>query len=386
MKLTNKTVKALPIPASGQTYHYDDETDGFGVRCSSGGRKAYFVQFRQRGSRRVQRKTLGSASVLSTQVARQKAIEIRARAELGEPVTPEKSITFLEALELHRDNHLAYRCDRYQELAESLWRLHIPKHLKQVDVTVLRKRDLLTITDKLIRDGKVGRATWALGYLKAVFNWLIHERDMMTTNPLSRAKLPVKMRPRTRVLDTGEARLVWMAACRLPNPHALAARLLMITACRRSEILLLRRSEIQRGGLLVLPAERVKNRHEHRLQLPAQLRKDVLAYLKTVEGDQVFAISDGSLKAALIRESGVSDWTLHDLRRTAATILASLGVPPHIIELTLNHRNSTAGNVGVAAVYNRHRYDAEIANALQLLEDHYTALATGYRQVALVDG
>jgi integrase len=334
------------VPESGQTYHYDEDTDGFGVRCSSGGRKAYFVQFRQRGSRRVQRKTLGSASVVSAQVAREKAIEIRARAELGEAVTPEKSLTFQEAYELHLNNHLAYRCDRYQELAESLWRLHVPKHLKHVDVTALRKRDLLVITDRLIKAGKVGRAEWALSYLKAMFNWLIHDREALIQNPLSRAKLPVKTRPRTRVLDTGEARLVWMAACRLPETLSLAARLFMITGCRRNEILELRTSEVQRGGLLVLPAERVKNRHEHRLQLPAQLRKDVLAYLKTVKGDRLFNNSDSRIKAALIKESGVTGWTPHDLRRTAAPMLASLGVAPHIIEHALNHRNSVAVNVG----------------------------------------
>jgi integrase len=71
-------------------------------------------------------------------------------------------------------------------------------------------------------------------------------------------------------------------------------------------------------------------------------------------------------KAALDKLSAVSDWTLHDLRRTFATRLAELGVAPHVIERLLNHVTGTVS--GVAAVYNRASYLAEMRAAIEVWE------------------
>jgi integrase len=66
-------------------------------------------------------------------------------------------------------------------------------------------------------------------------------------------------------------------------------------------------------------------------------------------------------------------WRLHDLRRTAATMMADkLGVLPHIIEAILNH--VSGHRAGVAGVYNRARYEAEMREALQRWSEHMTAL------------
>lgn len=73
--------------------------------------------------------------------------------------------------------------------------------------------------------------------------------------------------------------------------------------------------------------------------------------------------------------SGVSDFTLHDLRRTFATNLASLRVPIHVIERLLNHTGGTIS--GVAAIYNRFSYAQEMREAIELWEQHLTAILTG---------
>jgi integrase len=61
--------------------------------------------------------------------------------------------------------------------------------------------------------------------------------------------------------------------------------------------------------------------------------------------------------------SGLAEWRLHDLRRTAASGMAKLNVPPHIIEKVLNHSTGTVS--GVAAVYNRYGYLDEKRDALE---------------------
>jgi integrase len=79
-------------------------------------------------------------------------------------------------------------------------------------------------------------------------------------------------------------------------------------------------------------------------------------------------------KRQLDRRCGVTGWTLHDLRRTAATGMARAGVAPHVIEKVLNHRDGTIR--GVAGIYNRFGYLPEMREALRVWEDSIAALAT----------
>lgn len=79
------------------------------------------------------------------------------------------------------------------------------------------------------------------------------------------------------------------------------------------------------------------------------------------------------MKRRLDALSGVTDWTLHDLRRTAATGMARLGVAPHVVERVLNHVSGTFG--GVAGIYNRFEYQSEMRAALELWAQHVDGLA-----------
>jgi integrase len=71
----------------------------------------------------------------------------------------------------------------------------------------------------------------------------------------------------------------------------------------------------------------------------------------------------------------MSPWVLHDLRRSAATHMAELGVQPHIVEEILNHKSGH--KAGVAGIYNRASYDREKRQALDLWADHLMAAIEG---------
>jgi integrase len=73
----------------------------------------------------------------------------------------------------------------------------------------------------------------------------------------------------------------------------------------------------------------------------------------------------GSSKATL---NGVDDFRLHDLRRTAATGMAELGILPHIIEAILNH--VSGHKAGVAGIYNKARYLDEMRQGLTKWSAH----------------
>jgi hypothetical protein len=77
-------------------------------------------------------------------------------------------------------------------------------------------------------------------------------------------------------------------------------------------------------------------------------------------------------KTRLDQLSGVSDWTLHDLRRTVVSGMARLGVAPHVANKILNHQSGTIS--GVAAVYQRHEFLSEQKQALELWGEHILSL------------
>ena len=69
-------------------------------------------------------------------------------------------------------------------------------------------------------------------------------------------------------------------------------------------------------------------------------------------GDAVFEFTAWAYSKDLLdKRSGVTGWTIHDIRRTVATGMADIGIQPHIIEAVLNHVSGHKG--GVAGIYNR---------------------------------
>jgi integrase len=86
----------------------------------------------------------------------------------------------------------------------------------------------------------------------------------------------------------------------------------------------------------------------------------------------------GKSKAALDEASGVSDWRLHDLRRTMATGLQRLGVRLEVTEAVLNHVSGS--RAGIVGIYQRHDYAAEKRAALEAWSAHVAAIVVGRAQ------
>jgi integrase len=191
------------------------------------------------------------------------------------------------------------------------------------------------------------------------------------------------------VLSRAELAEVWGAACGAGDFGDIV-RLLILTGQRREEIGSLRWSEIDFDrGLIVLPPERTKNKRLHEIPLSPQARAILELRAQRVAssprpsrakpndglifggaaGFSGWSRAKGKLDAALAqRAKPMPDWRLHDLRRTAATGMAELGVLPHIIEAVLNHVSGHKG--GVAGIYNRSRYTEPMRDALERWGEH----------------
>ena len=174
-----------------------------------------------------------------------------------------------------------------------------------------------------------------------------------------------------------ELRAIYEEAGKVGYPFGTIVRLLILTAQRRGEVSGLEWSELGlAAGVWTLPAARSKNGRSHALPLsPAALGllRDVPRlsdrFIFPARGSDTTTFSGWSkAKKELDSATGVADWTLHDLRRSTATRIASLGVAPHIVERILNHAGGTFA--GVAGVYNRFEYTDEMRAALSLWESH----------------
>jgi integrase len=213
--------------------------------------------------------------------------------------------------------------------------------------------------------------------LNIVGRWYAKRTDSFVWPSVPSPLTKEDRRGRDRVLEDAELRAVWAACERLGHPHGALVRFLLLTSLRRNEAAMLRRSEVQ-SGIIRLPRERVKT--DEPLVLPlSQAAAELLATCH--EGQWYFPSTQGTepvqnfarAKRQLDRLAPeVAHWTLHDLRRTAATLMERAGVLPHVIEATLNHKVR-----GVGGVYRQHPFIEEKRDALERLAKEVERIVAG---------
>jgi integrase len=172
---------------------------------------------------------------------------------------------------------------------------------------------------------------------------------------------------RARVLTDDEIRRLWQAADVMPGPFGHYVKFLLLTAARRNEAAHLRWSEIVATDWL-LPSARNKTKKDLARPLSAAALA-VLTRTPRIAGSDFVFSADGRRLGGMARRkreideaSGVAGWQLHDLRRTAKTLMARAGVAPHVSERCLGH---VIG--GVEGVYDRHSYASEMRVAYEKL-------------------
>jgi integrase len=243
----------------------------------------------------------------------------------------------------------------------------------------ITRRDVRDLLDRIVDAEKPIAANRTLAAIRKLFNWAL-ERDIIDASPCAGIKRPSLERSRERVLSDDELRAVWQAAGRLNDPFGSLVRLLVLTGQRRGEVAGMRWSELDlEGALWKLPAGRVKNAKGHDVSL-SRAALDLLAGLPRI-GDFVLTLDGtapvrdyarGKRRLDALLPPDMPPWTLHDLRRTAATGLARLGVNLVVIEKILNHVSGSLA--GIVGVYQRHEFADEKRAALQQWADHVERL------------
>jgi integrase len=384
MRLTAAAVKALTLPpgVSERTF-FDDELGGFGVRLRSTGIKRWVLQYDIAG--RTRRVTLGSPALLDPGAARNKARDLLAGVRLGADPAVEKrqarqraAETFSALLPRFLAVQRAKRRPRsYTEIERHLVKYARPLHPQPI--ANIDRRAIAGLVSALATSSGPVAARAARGSLSGFFSWATAE-GLLDANPVTLSNLPVTNGPRARVLSSDELRTIWAALD--ADTYGDVVRLLIYTAARRQEIGGLRWDEMAAAELR-LPPERCKNNKPHTIPLSApalailQRRPRTGPFVFGRNGETAFQ-GWSWRKAALDARIGdkVAPWTLHDIRRTAVTVMCEqLGIAPYIADACLGHLQGGA----VQRVYNRSTYVEERRRALEKWASFVDAATSGKR-------
>jgi integrase len=383
-KLTKRTIDALPSPSSVDTIWWDQDLKGFGLKVTPAGRKVFLVQYRPAGDRGNPRKyTIGEHGPVTPHQARIEAQRVLADRAAGRDPQHEKQIArrrlasdnvpdlVAEFLVRHAaQNRTAAETRRiFQREVLPLW--------DRRRIGEVSKRDIIALLDRIRERGSPIMANRVLAAVRKFFNWCV-SRGLLDRSPCEGISAPARENARHRTLRDDELTAVLAAARDMGYPFGFIVWVLVLTGQRRDEVGRMAWDHLDLARQVwVIPAEHAKNRKPHTVQLSAPAR-DLLKNLPQT-GDLVFSVDGATAfqgyskaKAKLDELSGVTDWTLHDLRRTVVSGMAALGVAPHVADKILNQQGGTIS--GVAAVYQRHEFMKERKQALELWGEHIQRL------------
>jgi integrase len=403
IKLTPAFVtRATAEPNAERTTYWDAAQPGFGLMVTRNRHRSYVVQYRAGGrSKRMHLKTgltlreaRKEAKALLGSVAKDRdPLAERRKAERAKSDT-------LKAIVAEYLTREGRRLRTIDERRNVLNRLVLPT-LGSRQINDISRRDIVRLLDRIADKNGAPMADHTLAYLRHVMNWHVSRSDDFRS-PIVRgmARTKPSQRRRQRTLTDPELRAVWRAAKTAQTPFGYLVLFLLLTATRRNEAAHMRRGEVS-GEEWTIPQERYKTGLELVIPL-SDAAQAVLAAMPKIGKVGLVFTTDGkhplggfskfkrafdAKVLAILRERApqamLPRWTLHDLRRTARSLMSRAGVQADHAERCLGH---VIG--GVRGTYDRHEYLAEKRHAFAALAalverivdppaDNVVPLATG---------
>ena len=387
--LTTTAVDAAK-PAKSRREIPDPALSGLYLVVQPSGAKSWALRYRYAG--KPKKLTLGKWPIMGVAAARGAATEAIEAVENGNDPGAAKKKAKAERIEAQLSERdkvktlLAEYAKRHLaslksggEVKRRLELEFLPAFADH-DIHEITKRDIRELLERIADSGRITTANRMRLYLSGFFNWCL-ERDAITVSPVQGVKPVAKEKSRDRVLSDDEIRWFWRACDDLDFPWGPLGQTLLLTGQRLGEVVGMTDAEIS-GDVWNMAPERTKNGRAHAVPLSEAVR-GVLGGVERVKGKPgyVFTTTGESpvsgyykgrnhiaerMSEIAAEETGeaveIPHWTFHDLRRTAATGMARLGIPVRVTEAVLNHVSGTAA--GIVSVYQRHDYADEKRTAL----------------------
>jgi len=424
-KLTARFVETAKAAGARRDVR-DAKVKGLELRITKAGGKTWALRYRRQsdGAKRIV--TLGSFPDYKLEEARDWAEDRKREIARGEDPAVKKqarkeAVTFEDLandwIARHGEVNKSERAVRDDR---SMLKLHINPEIGSMKAVEVRKRDVIRLLDAVkakvdarTADSKkprrmTHRPNRVFETVRAIFRWAIG-RDVLQIDPTAGIAPPIKKeKARERELSPEEIRTLWQALemapverrklpkgsalgtkivgdseLKMTRATALAIQISLVTGQRIGEVAGIAKTELNLNDVApiwIIPGERTKNGEPNRVPLsPLAVKlireaQKLLADRRLNNDEWLFpGIKDPmqpmkahSATKALERSRnalGIANFRIHDLRRTAATGMAELGISPHTVSLVLNHISVRRGTI-TGKVYDRYSYDREKRDAL----------------------
>lgn len=373
IELTDKTIKTLK-PAAKRYIVQDNRLRGFRAVIYPSGEIVFQLRYRVPDGQKDFR--LGRWPDLRVAEAR-KAAE-RHRGDVANDLDPhairraraKPSDVLADVTRLYIERHLMPRTRQWRE-QQRIFRAYVIPELGKCPMRSIRRSDVVQLMDRMSDNNGAMMADRTLSAMRRLFNWFAL-RDDLFVNPIIKGMSPINQAEtaRSRILIDDELRAFWLATMD-QTPFNRLARFLLVTGQRKSEGGNLHTRELN-GDLWTIPAERMKGNTKHTIPLNdmalALIGNRTGFAFSTTDGATAFngfskakVALDKRMTHALGRD--VEDWRLHDLRRTAITLMRREGVPREITEAVAAHKPQ-----GVHSRYDRHDPIVDKRRALETLQ------------------
>ena len=366
--------------------------DGLTFTLSAKGVASWVLRYRHGG--KAKELTLGRYPDMSLTSARKEAAEKRVAIGKGSDVASEKRIAKIESKNARTvsqlaDEYVADLIKRGKSKCSIKWHMsaYITRKFGRRDIQDVKPKEVLNYF-QTIAESKPSSAREVFGTFRRMYEYAI-ARQIIETSPAASIKPHVISSKAVRHRSLSPDELTKLLQ-ELPKPEnrlselqQIAIKMLIWTLGRKTEVTEMPWSEYdESSGLWTLPENRAKNGRTHIVQLP---RQAITAMKRAKElscsSSWVFPgiignqpMGETTLNERLTRSNhlGITNWRIHDLRRTGSTMLHEMGFAPHIVERALNHVQD-----GVAGVYNKAQWLNERAAMLQHWADYLDALESG---------
>jgi integrase len=374
-------------PGPVRTEFWDTEVSGLCVRVTPQGTKSWSFLFRSRDGGPKRRFTIGDYPAWSLKDARERALVLRQQVQSGlDPVVERrrsKDALTLQKIAESYARHVKAKLRSGAEYEAMLNRHLLPK-LGDRKAADLKRADIVMVLDELGARAPVS-ANRLQAVTSAMFSWAVDQGLLEASPIIGLAKRSVE-HAKERTLSDDEIRRFWSALDGMADAYRDALRMILLTGQRPGECAGIRAEEVDvNSGLWTIPATRVKNKREQVVPLVG----DALALIERLRGRQKHGtllatprgleLTPQNLAKAFERlPKGTldADATPHDLRRTAATLMARLGTDRLHVAAVLNHASTTRATV-TGAVYDRHTYLPEKTRALSALDREIQRILSG---------
>jgi integrase len=397
-----------------RTDYFDETVTGLALRVTESGHRSWSYLFTSPRDDKRARATIGTYPATSLAAARGKALEARGHLEEGRD--PRQVLAGQASAQMTVAGLVeAYLADpekatlRSKPEIERRLRRNVVPIIGAVRLSELRRRDVRNVTDPILRRERKVEATRVFEDVRAIVRWAV-QNEHLEANPLDGMDKPAEATVSDRVLTDGEIRTLW---CGLATAMARSTQcqriiqLCLVTAQRVGEIAGIVSSELDlEAREWRLPGSRTKNGHAHVVPLSDLALEMINEAQAEKEADEEnrsrkeqFPCGDGSLSPvavarAILRANetseerplgrfGIAPWSAHDLRRTALTGMARMGVTPIVLGHVANHRSVTRSGVTLS-VYSQYSYDKEKRAALDLWGERIQALVAESRSAEII--